>query len=314
MITRLVFTNSFYLLRIFLFYGRNTLFSFWVLIELNLLFFLVIVYLFQGKDLEFFSFRLFYFLIQSLGSILFLLSILLQRMSFNFSFELILIFSLILKMGLYPGTFWVFQMGCFFNFRTIYYLLVFQKIPLFILLFTLSPLFLELVLIFSFIYGSLYLFFSTSLIDVFISSSIASTFWVFYLFSSRPNSFFIFLFFYSLILFLFFFLRSKSPEGICNSRIFNSLLLVLIFIFLCGLPPISLFFFKIELIYFLIFSYNLIGAFFIFSFRFVSLFGYLSFFFKNFFFLEFLYCNNDFSFKKISFLIGMFLSSIFFFI
>lgn len=314
MMTRLFFTNSFYILGIFLFYGSNTLFSFWILIELNLLFFLVVVYLFQGKDLEFFSYRLFYFLVQSLGSVLFLLSILLQRLDLDHSFDLVLVFSLILKIGLYPGTFWVFQMGCFFSFRTMYYLLVFQKIPLFILLFTLSPLFLEAVLILSFIYGSLYLFFSKSLRDVFIRSSIASTFWVFYLFLSRANSFFFFLFFYSLILFLILFIRSKSPEGICNSKNFNSLLSILTFIFLCGLPPMSLFFFKIELIHFLTFGWSVISLFFVFLFRFISLFGYLSFFFKNFFLLEFLYCNNDFSFKKISFLIGTLLGSFLFFI
>ena len=76
------------------------------------------------------------------------------------------------------------------------------------------------------------------------------------------------------------------------------------FIFLSGLPPVSLFFFKLNIIS-VIFNFSGgVGIFFFWIFRVLGLFGYFKFFYKNLLFVCFMYLNHNFHLKIISLGVG----------
>lgn len=310
MITIKILLLFYYTLRISFFFLRNTLFSFWILIELNLLLFLLVMFILEMKNQDFFHTGLYYFIFQSFGSVLFLLSMVIEKSIFQFYMEWVLILSLVIKIGLYPRSFWVFQIGSHIKIQTLYFLLVIQKIPLFFILFYCSSPF--YICLTSFIFGSVILSYRAELRDLFVSSSLSSILLFYLIFSQSLKMFVLFVFLYSLILYIVFFNFDLNYFVSRNTNL--PIFSVIILSFLRGLPPMRLFFFKFDIVEFLSFSFNSIELLLFWTLRFIGLFGYFKFFFNKFFFFDFLYLNNDFSFLKISSILCFFSLFFFFFI
>ena len=284
---------------------------FWMIMELNLVVFLSTIYfskklLYEKRE---FVVGLYYFIFQSLGRILFLLSFRFKE-HFSWMRELFFFSSIFLKIGLFPFFFWVYNFGSYSSNLRIYFILTLQKLPIFLILFRNFSRFTLYGILFSFVFGSIIIFFRTSYVNVFISSSISSSLWVFLIFLDNLFLFFIFFLSYSLFLFLFFVYLDLGASSLVSYSEF--LMLIPVFIFLSGLPPIRLFFFKVEVSWLIYYFFSSIEFFIFWILRFLALLGYLSFFFSRFFFNKFLYLKHDYGTLKISFFFFVIIFSSFF--
>lgn len=273
---------------------------FWMLIEVNLIIFLMVIYYlrkFYFKE-ERFGVRIYYFILQSLGRLIFLLRINSKDLGFLLG-DWIFIFSIFLKIGLFPFFFWVYKLGECSGYIITFFILTFQKIPLFIILFFNFRNNILFLIFFSFIFGSFMIYFSFNYLFLFISSSISSSFWVYLIFLDNFYLFSIFFLIYTFSLFLFFFFLESRNFSLLSYGEF--LLLTVIFIFLVGLPPMRLFFFKFNISFFFGLGLGSLELLLFWFLRLVSLFGYTKFFFSYFVMNEILYLKNEFWISKISF-------------
>lgn len=252
---------------------------------------------------------IYYFILQSLGRLIFLFSINLKDHVAFFG-DIFFIFSLILKIGLFPFFFWVYKLGSCSKPLLTFFILTLQKIPIFIIIFSNFSMNLFYFFLFSFILGSLLIFFRKDYISMFISSSISSTFWVFLIFLDNLFLFLLFFLIYTFILFLFFY--SFEPRNFFLNSYTELLLLTGIFIFIVGLPPLSLFFFKLNLRFFFGRSLKIFEFLLFWIFSFTSLLGYTKFLHFNFFFNRNLYLKNDFQIWKILIFYYLLIFSLFF--
>lgn len=297
----------FYMVRILLFLNFSRPFLFWILTELNLLFFIGLMFTlirFEYKQ-EIHDLILFYFIIQSLSSIFFLRDFFFSLDFFIFNSDLIFILSMMIKLGVFPFFYWVFKVSRFVNVLIFVLILRIQKIPFYLVIFSS---FNEKILFFllgSFISGSLIIFYSSRIFNLLVCSSVSYRFWIFYLYNYRLFFFLFFFFIYRLV--IFFFLRLYS----INFRYQKNFVFLLILVsFFFGLAPLRLFFFKFFIIYLLDSNFFLYEIIFFWFFSFLSLFGYIKFFYKVFFSFNNFYLFRDSSFLKIFF---FFLIVIFFF-
>lgn len=292
------FILTFYFVSLFLFFNYNNPLIFWVLMEINLLSFSLIFLLdkeFSSKQ-DRLNYLVFYFLIQSRASILFLSNFFFRDWGSIFNADHIFLFSIILKIGLFPLFFWVFNISFRLSFIRFFFLFTTQKVPLFLGLFCSGSSLLFLFLLISFFWGRITLLYRKNFIFLIISSSIS-------------YRFILFLFFrYSLSLFLRFFLLYRFFLALAIIPFFKGLVsnekfLLLVYSFFMGLPPLSLFFFKF------LFSSELVGSFgfsemlIFWLLSLAGLVGYLKFFYRSFYEDFSLYTINEFRFKKISFIL-----------
>lgn len=308
MIINKFYLFSFYLLRVIIFINYSSPFIFWIFTELNLLMFIIMMYALSGKEYkqEIFDLVLFYFLIQSIASIFLLRDFFFSEDFFIFNSDLIFLVSILIKLGIFPFFYWIYKVSNFFNFYTLVLVLTIQKIPFFSFFFSSINSNLIYILLFSFITGSILVFYSSNFIFLMVSSSIRARFWIFYIYSIRFFFFLIYFFVYSFFLYLLF------NNYLIESKIgFNLYFNITLFMFLLGLPPLSLFFFKLYLINFFLLNTGNFEISVFWLFRLISLFGYIGYRFKRF------YTNIDLYFLstkldlKIYF---FFLSLIFFFL
>lgn len=209
---------------------------FWVAIELNILIFILVVLFHEVNDNRLSRFRINYFLIQSFGSLI-MLAVSLERSLVRFEcWSIAFLGALILKIGLFPVFYWVFQLGSLLNWLLLGMLLRFQKLPLVLFLgFCESPFFFLLLLV-NIGVGCFLIVTSTRIVSLLIRSSIYSTIW-FYLFCSGSTLLgFYFCFCYFLCLSI---LLSRDSISLSSSWT-----LPLGIIFLIGLPPLNPFFLK----------------------------------------------------------------------
>lgn len=308
MIINKFYLFSFYFLRVIIFINYSSPFIFWIFTELNLLMFIIMMYALSGKEYkqEIFDLVLFYFLIQSIASIFLLRDFFFSEDFFIFNSDLIFLVSILIKLGIFPFFYWIYKVSNFFNFYSLVLVLTIQKIPFFSFFFSSINSNLIYILLFSFITGSILVFYSSNFIFLMVSSSIRARFWIFYIYSIRFFFFLIYFFVYSFFLYLLF------NNYLIESKIgFNLYFNITLFMFLLGLPPLSLFFFKLYLINFFLLNTGNFEIFVFWLFRLISLFGYIGYRFKRF------YTNIDLYFLstkldlKIYF---FFLSLIFFFL
>lgn len=279
--TSFIYFFFFYLIRILFFLTRGRVLIYWVFIEINLINFILILSFFSSKfDLKK-EVSFYYFLIQSLGSLIFLFSSSIFD-SLNLDLDILVLLALRLKLAIFPLFSWFFFLRS--SLRSIIFILIitFQKIPIFLILFNFSTNYLSLFLLFSFISGSILIFFRSNVFALLIRSSISRSFWIYLIFLEDNKIFFLFFLFYTLTIFFFF----GEESSIHN---------LILFCFLCGLPPFSLFFFKFFLVNFL--RFNFFFLFFFILFRFVRLIGYTKFFFFNFFSEKIPYWKHEILFK-----------------
>lgn len=280
MITSKSYLNLFYVTRIFFFFNYTRPFIFWVMTELNLLLFIILVVMMDISKFkqETHDLVIFYFIIQSLASILILRDFFFSREFHIFNSDSIFICSLLIKLGAFPFFLWVFKVSQFFGFKSIIILLTIQKIPFFLFLFNSTNIFISLILVFSFLRGALLIVYSNNLIFMIVASSLSSRYWLFYLHRYRILFFFLYFTLYGLFVSLLLYSYHRS-----SSNTPSSIFTMVLFAFILGLSPLSLFFFKLYTMFFLFFNYKILEVCIFWLVRFICLFGYIKFSYKSFF-------------------------------
>lgn len=257
--------------------------------EVNMVLFTAIIFITRYKDLnqEIFRNCLFYFFVQSLGSFLFVIRFLLSQ--YSFISRRLFGLSLILKIGLFPMHFWVFKFSLLLELVPFILFITWQKVPFFFIIFNFFSDFIFILLIINTFIGSIIIWISKSFKSLLVSSSIYSSFWIFILFFYSVNSIFFFFSVYS-----FFFLSLNYLGNKINFILdFRHLFYLLFLIFLLGLPPFRLFFYKIILSSVLIFEFRLIEILLFWISAFFSLFGYVKLLYRSFFSNFVHYINNE---------------------
>lgn len=277
--------------------------------EINIVIFIWILYKFNFYFFERYEFSyniIYYFFIQSLGSVVFFLSFrgLFENL-INFS-DWVICLSLSIKMGIFPFHFWVYKFGSASNVLHLFLLLTIQKLPLFFLLKNFySQIILNLLFV-SLILGSLLIFLSNKFKDLVISSSIYSRIW-FYIFLLYSNFIFLFRFLFYRLAMIIVGLYYNSISIFKTNKFIVSILLFL----LAGFPPFSLFFCKFYRMYYL-FYLSKTFFFFLWLLSFLALAFYFIFFYFNLVQLDYIYKFFR-KFKKRYFLIFFFSIYIFLF-
>lgn len=236
-----------YILIFLLFFSFNSSFIFWLLIELNLLVFVIIN---SKRDIlntknDSYPLGLYYFIAQSLGSFMFFVSICLPLQR-NFLFnELICLIAILLKLGIFPFFSWFFTFGKNSFPLIFFFLLTLQKFPLLIYLFKINSRVVWIFLLINILAGNYYLMKRRDISETLIGSSVYIGFWLYLFFLHSLDIFIYFFIFYRLSI-LWVSISKRGFIGICTS--FSRIALSWGLIFLLGLPPFTIFFFKFNLL------------------------------------------------------------------
>lgn len=224
-----------------------------------------------------FNYSLYYILIQSLGRMLFLGSLILEELfSLNFSYFLFL-FSLIIKLGLFPFHFWFYNFSIVCGSFIFFIILSIQKIPVLYLLFLNYSLELFYLLLVNIFIGLFYLYFCKNFWFGIISSSIYSVLWIFLFFFNSQFIYFYFFFLYSVCIFFL----TKAGYIIFD---FKKIFILSASLFLIRLPPFGIFFLKLNFLNFYAANFRNTLTLLIWILSFISLLFYVKIFFS--FFLE----------------------------
>lgn len=290
-----------------MFLNCSSFIQYWVLLELNIIFFIFIIVSSNsyGENIRFFTKNFYYFLIQTLGSFIFLFSILISSIEFFFT-DMFVTLSIILKIGLYPTHFWVYEISNYLSCLRFNFLVTFQKLPSFIIFFNLNLNFVLFYLFLNIISGSIIIFFSTKLKNLVISSSLYNMVWIFLIFLLRPLLFFLFFF-----NFFYFNLILTKEKFIAQLNFTLNRWRTIIFLsmtMLIGLPPLRIFFFKIYVLEILISIANIAIFSIIFVFTLFSVFGYFKFFFIRVIESSYIYINFKFKINSILIIIIILMS------
>lgn len=289
---------------ILLFINSSTFFTFWILLEINTIIFILIIYLFNLKE-NFLSSEscFFYFLLQSITSLLIIWTFSIESF-FNFGRFMTLIRDILLgisiafKLRIYPFRFWFYEISKIIDSYSFVILITIQKIPLFLIRTLISSLFLNFLIIINLIVGSVFLIFRKNLKDLFIRSSIYNVFWFVLFIKFDYKLFIIFYLMYSIFILILAIIKIFKVNFYFKT-LNQFLFIIVFFIFSVGLPPSGIFFIKYYFfLNFLIKTLNVLI--FIILFRIVTvILGYLIFFYNSFFFKFYLYNNLFISFKKV---------------
>lgn len=241
-----------YTLGLTLFYTSRRIISLWIFIELNILLLLKVIYFYEESNyLKYYKMSLYYFLVQSMGSIYFLLASVLNDLNCGFPAEnILLLVAIRIKIGLFPCSFWFFDLSSWSSPISFFFFLTLQKIPYFFLLFSISS-GSELLCLISFLIGSQYMFLRGRVVHLLVSSSITSSIFIYFFFLEGELCFFLFFTVYTLCL-VPLLSRTDTFRGLRVGKLNFFLLSSLLFLFLVGLPPLSFFFFKLDMINFLL--------------------------------------------------------------
>ena len=278
MIIRNYILSCLYVLSLLIFMNYSSPLIFWILAEINLLIVVsIFIYLnFTESGQEVFDLSFFYFVIQRLGSIILLIGFRLTYDIYRFYINYLVIFSLTLKLGIFPCFYWIYKLCDFLPKSVLLILVTFQKIPYFFFFFGCNSILILKILFISFIIGVSILLFRSRLPFLLVSSSVLSRFWLYYLFRIR-----VFFFLFYMLIYIMFINLVLSNR--LHSSFFSSLLIVCSFCFLIGISPLSLFFFKFSLVVLFCDLFSFFDLSIFFFFRFLTLFGYFKYFFKSFF-------------------------------
>lgn len=293
MITGLLDKNIIYFiysLRIIIFFNFNSSFIFWIWLEFNIVIFLIVIVYERDRIKSSESFRqpLYYFLLQSFCSTLFLFLI---SQDYIILKEKIILAVVIFKLGLIPFHFWIFKICEYLSLMPLFFLLNFQKIPLLIFLWNDRYKIVFYILLINLIFGITFLYKRKNITEFLIRSGICFMNWILFILIWNILGFILFLSKY--FLFNFLFLRLKKFSFYNNYRISFFIKIFLLGVFLVGFPPIIFFYYKIYLIKFITLNFNFLFNFLIWIFSFLCLICYFNFFFFNFFNTKNLYCKLE---------------------
>lgn len=267
--------SIFYLLLLFAMFCTRNFFVFWVVIELRTLVFIGISYTAFKNN---FSSLLLFFIIQSLSAFSLILFYFIDS---NTGFTL----SLILKLAMFPFFYWYvnliprFNNFMFFLSRTVF------KLPsVFIIInfyYSVNMLLLFFSAVLTVILGAVIIINSRDLRFVLICSSVVNNSW--FLFSQYTNRVLFIMYFLlygSLLLYILFTINRQSSNRF--TAIKHRLPVTFCLFTMAGLPPFPLFFVKIMLVYYLVFtSISSFYVFFLILLRVVTMLGYLKYIFSS---------------------------------
>lgn len=288
MITSWFYLTILYFARLFLFINFTSPFIFWILTEVNLLLFVCLLLVLGGVrfNKEINDLILFYFIIQSLSSIFILRNFFFCGDFFIFNYGSIFLLAMLIKLGIFPFFYWVFKLAGFINSCSLPLLLGFQKIPFFMVLFSMENSILMVLISMSLLSGSLMIVWSNTFVNMLVCSSISYRFWTFYLYGIRVYLFIFFFLIYSFLLYIMYHSYLENIESRA-SKWFT----IFLYMFFLGLTPLSLFFFKILVVQFVSIRMGILEVLRFWAFSFLALFGYMKFSFKSFFLSVTIYSN-----------------------
>lgn len=229
--------TSSYLTVLLLFFNARSIIMFWIILELNII---TICLIFARKEKflrrgETINQCLFYFIIQATGSILFLISIRIET-------RVIMIISIIIKLGIWPFHNWFIKLLNFTPLLSIIAIITIQKIPLTMLIIEIERKTLLLILYLNIIIGlKIINERKRNLANLLGGSSIYITLWIFIIFLSRTIIF--------LIMFLIYTIHVRVGCYLLKRRNFSNTsdkkaLIIITITYFIGLPPFSIFFLK----------------------------------------------------------------------
>lgn len=266
------FLGACYLAVLFLFFNSNTMFINWILLELNVLLFVLLLFNWQENP----SSQFYYFLVQRFSSFIFLYYAVGNYLFWDRSSLFFL--GLFIKCGFFPFHSWYYKFCIPLRWVSLATVLSIQKLPSLVILFRFyDNSFLQLFLL-NGLFGSFMILSSNYLRALLVSSSIYVGYWMYLLFSFSNLGFLLFYVVYTLTLYICLYLigvwrSSESDRSIAGVYILMP--------FLSGLPPFNVFFIKYYLLRLAYFSLGRIQLLLIWRITFVSVIGYLWFFLKK---------------------------------
>lgn len=264
-----------YLFSIFIFLNFSSFFVFWFWLEVRMILFLCLIASEKvfNRELDNFSQSLYYFIIQSISSILLLLFFSMEMFT---SKNILILFLLIIKLGVVPFHFWSYKICQYLRIAPIFVLLNFQKIPIIIFLSEFDFKLILILILVNMIIGCLYLMWSNCLVSFIVSSRICFFSWIIFILFWRILGFI--LFFFKYLLFNLILISLKNCANRLDYRMAYALKLIFLTIFVLGLPPFFYFFFKFYLICAILQNGNLSLIFVVWMFSFFCLVAYFNFF------------------------------------
>lgn len=235
-----------YFLFLFLILSFSNFYVVWILIEFNFIFFLLFSLLTFVKN---YGLIIYYFLQGFLSMLLFI--------SFHFFISNLLFFIFLMKLGLFPFFYWVIIVSLKVDILLNIFILGLQKISMFWLFWLTIP-YDSIILLLIFYLGLFFVFFSlVSIADLWlliVYSSVVRT--SFLVVSMGAGYFWLAFFFYCFVLILILVLIKFS---------FSYLHIVIVVYFFLSIPPFILFFFKLYVVFGLLWYTKLVLFFFIFD-------------------------------------------------
>ena len=197
----------------------------------------------SSRSIEKFGGLFFYFTLQCSASFVFLLSSLSEDLCGFFPpISVLSFFSVLFKLGLPPFHFWVYKFCKHMSVFETFLVIVIQKIPFILFCFSFNWHILCVVIVLVSILGCLFVWESKRIISLLVSSGIYIFLWFFFIISYRFLFFARFYLLYSFFVLKGVVLKAKTFLEVCCED--SYLILLLILVFLAGLPPVSFFFFK----------------------------------------------------------------------
>lgn len=259
-----------YFVSVYMFVGINGQFISWVLFEFNTLAFLLLCNLY----IEEYDVIIYYFLLQSLGSFVFYLSLIYGDNTFTYFLKYS---AMLLKMGVFPFHFWVYKFSSSVHPLIFSYLLTLQKIPPMLVIFMMYSDGLAAICIVCMAIGSIFIYFSKNLKELIISSSIYMTYWNLL---GHIHSIPLFIILYSgytfIICYLILHITYKDPKE------YKRITWAVFLRFFIGIPPFRIFFMKWLSLVLVIPTMRNWNVIFIWLFVFITLIGYIRYIAKNF--------------------------------
>lgn len=232
-----------YLMRVLMFLNMSSMVSFWITLEINILVFIYMIRRIlpdQESERSMMCFR--YLVSQSIGSIMFITGSILVRVQESFIFQIYMIIGLLIKIGIFPFHRWVYNLCASLPIILVALLLTIQKIPVLLLLTYIKLEASYSIITLRSIFGSLFLIYRENIRELIVSSSLYFTFWVWVIFQLRSIWFMVIYILYAISTIIVLGASENIDKGLIESS--EKLNIVISIIFLVGIPPIRMFFFK----------------------------------------------------------------------
>lgn len=232
-----------YLMRVLMFLNMSSMVSFWITLEINILVFIYMIRrIFPDQESEGSMMCFRYLVSQSIGSIMFITGSILVRGQESFIFQIYMIIGLLIKIGIFPFHRWVYNLCASIPIILVALLLTIQKIPVLLLLTYIKLEVSYSIITLRSIFGSLFLIYRENIRELIVSSSLYFTFWVWVIFQLRSIWFMVIYILYAIRTIIVLGASENINKGIIESS--EKLNIVISIIFLVGIPPIRMFFFK----------------------------------------------------------------------